>query len=114
MNKLLSLVVGAVLLAGCGGTLCDRINSSSDTFFAGKTECKYTDGTTTLTITKKTTCDVTNCTADDQKALDAYATCLGKAQPCTTGNEKKATADATACVFGNLTTISQACSSAQK
>jgi len=98
-------------LSGCGGTLCDRLTAADDAFFAGKTECSYAEGGVTITLTKKGTCkSSSSCSSDsDQKALDAYATCLARAQTCTTGNEKKATSDGTACGVTLFGAASQAC-----
>jgi hypothetical protein len=118
MRRSLLLIVTLVVssgLVGCGGTVCDRLNASSDAFYAGKTECKYTSGGSSITLTKGSTCnDTSKCSADDLKVLDTYATCLGKAQVCSTGNEQKASGDATACAFAAFGGLSTACQDAVK
>lgn len=103
-------LVTLATLAGCGGSVCDRINTSSDTFYAGKTECKHTSGASSVTLTRGASCqDSSKCSADDLKVLETYATCLGKAQVCSTGNEDKAVSDGTACAFGAFGGLSEAC-----
>lgn len=113
MKMLIVCCVSLLALAGCGGTVCDRLKSAEDQFYAGKTECKYESGGATVTITRSTaTCKTDGCSASDQTAMDNYASCLSKAQACTTGNEQKASGDATACGFALFASgISQSCQS---
>lgn len=109
-SSLLFSLVAAGTLAGCGGNVCDRLNASADAFYGGKTECKYTSGNSSVTLTRGASCkDSSKCSADDVKTLDTYATCLGKAQSCSAGNEQKATSEATACAFAALGGLSAAC-----
>ena len=82
----------AVVLSACGATLCDRLNSASSAFFGSKTECTYSSGGTSITVTKGASCtDTSACSADDLKTLDTYASCLSSAQACTTGTSRVAT-----------------------
>lgn len=107
--------LAAAALAGCGGTVCDRVEAAQDKFYAGKATCTYTDGTSTVTLTRGSTCkDLSACSADEQKAVDAYATCLTSATACAAGNEKQATTDGTGCVFALASKVSQACAAAMK
>lgn len=102
--------VALATLAGCGGSVCDRINAASGTFYAGKAECKHTSGGSSVTLTRGASCqDSSKCSADDLKVLDTYATCLGQAQACSTGNEEKAVSDGTACAFGAFGGLSDTC-----
>lgn len=105
----------AVVLSACGATLCDRLNTASTTFFGAKTECTYSSGGSTITVTRASSCtDTSACSADDLKTLDTYASCMSSAQTCTTGNEQKATSDLTACAFAAASKLSSACAAAIK
>jgi hypothetical protein len=105
----------AVSLSACGASVCDRINAAQDRFFAGKTECKATSGSSTITLTRGGTCsDTSKCTADELKTLDTYASCVTSAQACSTGNESKAASDLTACALAVVGKLSTTCSAAIK
>jgi hypothetical protein len=107
----LTAVALASTLAACGGTVCDRINASSAAFFSGASECKSGG----LTLSKAGTCaDTSKCSAADLKTLDTYATCLGKAQACTAGNEDKAIADVTSCFGAAVQGLTAECQSVLK
>lgn len=118
MKKVSSAVLAvfaAAALSGCGGTVCDRLEAAQGKFYAGKTTCTYTDGTSTVTLTRGSTCkDLSACSADEQKAVDAFATCLTGATACAAGSEKQATTDGTGCVFALASKVSQACAAAMK
>ena len=97
---LLSLLAVSALSPACGGTTCDRLNAAHDSFFAGKTTCATASGGTTMSMTKVAACkDVSACNANEAKALDTYASCISKAQPCTDGNESKAVGAGMACLL---------------
>lgn len=113
MKRLLFVCLSVFTLSACGGTVCDRIKSADDKFYAGKTECSSTNGGVTVTIKRGTaTCKTDGCSTSDQAAMDKYATCLSNATPCTAGNEEKATGDATACGIAlAASNLSPACQS---
>lgn len=108
MNKLIQVamaVVAAFSMTACGGGICERIDAASTKFYAGKTECKYTEGGATITITKGTsttsTCNmsVSKCSSADNTILDAYAKCVEAAPACATGAEKAAADAMTTCAL---------------
>lgn len=110
MRKVLLSAVALLGLVGCGGTVCDRLTAAQDKFFAGQTECKYTDGSASITLSRAATkCSTSACSADEQKALDEYATCLSGAQTCSAGNEKAATSAGTACALQLVSKVSAGC-----
>jgi hypothetical protein len=115
LKTLFPALLALATLAGCGATPCDALNTANDAFFAGKTECKYTSGSSSISLTKSGKCsDTSKCSAADLKTLDTYASCLSKAQVCTTGNEQKATSDATACALAAFGGLSADCQAAIK
>lgn len=84
----------AVVLSACGATLCDRLNTASNTFFGAKTECTYSSGGTTITVTKASSCtDTSACSADDLKTLDTYARAsrARRSAPPATSRRRRAT-----------------------
>lgn len=107
--KTFLFAVVAVAVSGCGGSVCDRIDASVTRFFAGKTECAYMDGSTTVTVKKTTgsamSCNskVSACTAADQAILDKYVKCVEAAPVCSAGNEKAAGTAMTACAVELIT-----------
>ncbi|MFZ5442254.1 MAG: hypothetical protein ACOZQL_19755 [Myxococcota bacterium] len=110
MKKLIIAVTFVASLAGCGGTVCDRLTSAQDKFFAGKTECTYAEGGSSITLKRSSTsCSTSACSAAEQKALDEYATCLSAAQACSSGNEKAATSAGTACALPLVGKVSAGC-----
>lgn len=114
-SSVLLAVLAAASLAGCGGTLCDRLEAAQDKFYAGKATCTYSDGSSNVTLSRPGTCkDVSACSAEEQKAIDAFASCLTSATACTAGNEKQATTDGTGCLFVLASKVSQACAAALK
>lgn len=114
--SLLSSLVLAVAFVSCGAqTTCERINAAQESFFAGKTECTYTEGSSGLTLTRSGTCtDTTACTAAEIAVLDTYASCVGSAKVCSPGNEKQAATEMTACAFTAAAKVSASCSASIK
>jgi hypothetical protein len=112
--KTLTVVLSAamaVLLSGCGGTACDRLDAANKRFFGSASQCSYMTGSTTVTVrtgqASLNSCNtaLAKCTAADLQVLDGYTTCVQAAPPCTAGNEKTATDAYTACV-AQLITVS--------
>jgi hypothetical protein len=115
MKKFISAAFVLAALAGCGVTPCEAVNTANDRFFAGKTECKSTSGSSSITLTRGNKCtDTSKCTESDLKAIDTYASCLSKAQVCSAGNEEKATSEGAACAFASLGSVSSDCQAAIK
>lgn len=110
MKKLFAATLLLASLVGCGVSPCDALNTANDAFFAGKTECKATSGSSSVTLTRSGKCtDTSKCSAADLKVIDTYASCLSKAQVCSTGNEEKAVNEGTACAFAALGGLSADC-----
>ena len=116
MNKMFQVamaVVAAFSMTACGGGICERVDAAGTKFYAGKTECKYTEGGATVTLTKGTsttsTCNmsISKCTSADNTILDSYAKCVEAAPACATGAEKAAADAMTACAL-QLVSISGA------
>lgn len=108
MNKMFQVamaVVAAFSMTACGGGICERVDAASTKFYAGKTECKYTEGGATVTLTKGTSttssCNmsVSKCSSADNTILDTYAKCVEAAPACSTGAEKAAADAMTACAL---------------
>lgn len=108
-----ALVVLAAAASSCG-SVCARIDSAQETFFAGKTECSSSSGGATVTIKRSSLqCNDEACPSEsDQKALTAYADCLSKAPACTTGNEEAATNGGLACAVALYGGTSESCRTA--
>ncbi|MBE2252025.1 MAG: hypothetical protein IAE78_20990 [Myxococcus sp.] len=98
-------VVAIFTMTACGGGICERVDAASTKFYAGKTECKYSEGGTTVTLTKGSssvsTCNmsVSKCTSADNTILESYAKCVEAAPACATGAEKAAADAMTACAL---------------
>ena len=108
MNKMYQVavaVVAAFSMTACGGGICERVDAAQKKFYGSKTECKYTEGGATVTLTKGTsstsTCNmsVSKCTSADNTILESYAKCTEAAPACTAGAEKAAADAMTACAL---------------
>lgn len=116
MNKVIQVAVAVVAvfsMTACGGGVCERVDAANTKFYGGKTECKYTEGAATVTLTKGTTsvstCNmsISKCTSADNTILDSYTKCIEAAPACTAGAEKAAADAMTACAL-QLVSISGA------
>jgi hypothetical protein len=115
------LVLAAAVLAmtslglACGGSVCDRMATTSTSLDDKAKGCSSSDGGVTISASKfnKATCEanVANCTADDQKILNTQMDCMGKIAACTTGNELAYAGSLLSCST-DASKISTACSAA--
>lgn len=114
MKNVLVVLAAAVSMVGCGGGLCERSEAAQTKFFAGKSECSYTEMSNGASITVKvskgttstSTCNmnISKCTSADQAVLEKYLKCAEAAPACATGSEKAA-ADAWGLCVKELVTI---------
>lgn len=101
----------AVLLSGCGGSACDRVDAAQRRFFGSANQCSYLSGSTTVTVRpnqaslSSCTAALAKCTSADLQVIDGSTQCIEAAPFCAPGNEKVATDAYTACV-GQLVTTS--------
>jgi hypothetical protein len=101
----------AVLLSGCGGSACDRVDAAQKRFFGSSNQCSYSSGSSSVTVRTNqaslSSCNaaLAKCTSADLQVLDGYTRCVEAAPPCTAGNEKAATDAYLSCV-GQLITVS--------
>jgi hypothetical protein len=114
-NTVLAAMVA--LSSSCGGSYCDRYKAATDKFFGAKTECKSANAAGSIAVSKASlTCkaDVSKCSADDLKVLDAFVSCVNSASPCTDGKEDAAISAFLACGLAANGKVSQACVDSQK
>lgn len=114
MKNVFVVLAAGLSLVGCGGGICERSDAAQTKFFAGKTECSYTEmsngATITVKVTKGTTSvstcnmNISKCTSADQTVLDKYLKCAEAAPACAAGSEKAA-ADAWGACAKELITV---------
>lgn len=100
--------------------MCDQLVSAQSHVMAGKTECKYTSGGSTVTISASaltvSTCNagLSKCSSAEQQQTLDYATCVQAGPTCTTGNEQAAAEGMANCLtkLSGTTPVSAACLSA--
>ncbi|MDX2014276.1 MAG: hypothetical protein SFW67_29015 [Myxococcaceae bacterium] len=101
----------AVLLSGCGGNACDRLDAANKRFFGSSNQCSYMSGGTSVTVRTNqaslSSCNaaLAKCSSADLQVLDGFMKCVEAAPACTAGNEKTA-ADAYAACSLQLVTVS--------
>ncbi len=106
-KMILSAVLATAFFAtGCGGDFCDRSKALGEKHKA----CSSSGSTTTDAELQTCKEQIKNCTADDNKKLDAYLSCAEKIPACTAGKEQEFGNAFFAC-FSNLSGLSSTCGS---